>query len=215
MRKVLNGVDNNEDTNKVDKQNDEDVICIDSDESNDEQVEGNCKDSNENEWPVEALDEYIEILLNKEPITHPANHLIKKEEIPEAHMHVTKNRMQEIPMKKIEVQQHINKRLHEHPIKRDIDKEDILPLKKVKTESGEEQRKNFDFPKKPTFQKDTAESSIEQIIKSISDKFHDRKKNDSLCAKARVICTHLLTVKEQYRNKCFFEISIHLDQYKK
>lgn len=138
---------------------------------------------------MEALDEYVDVLLNQEPQSDPANHCLKEE--------------------KIQVAQQTFKRVLEKPIKHEIKKEETFFR-------GYEGRKysNFDFPKKPV-QKDTAENSIQEIIKSITDKFNNHKKNESLHAKARIICTHLLAVKERYRNKCFLQISIHLDQYKK
>lgn len=164
----------------------DDVICI---ESSDE----------ETNWPVEALDEYADIIMvNEQKALYP----VVKEEKEEKEELV---KPQQLARNKFSIVK---------AFKNEITKEEEVPFKKLKKD-GSTVKMNFDFPKKCPTEKNSTEISIEGLVQSITDKFHRQRQLETIKSKVRIICAHLLLVKEQYRTTCLIEVSNLLDEYKK
>lgn len=186
----------------------EDVICI----SDDNDAEIICLDTDdEDDWQIEALDDYIDCIPKESSTT---SHSVKQEKVDiQDEVHVKKERFHfETPLP--------NKR----PIKKEVNmvakkfKRESSPVESLKKEENDKVQERdcqpkFNFPKKPKVQNDSADNSIVEVIHSITEKFNAERKNETLKSKARIICMHLLSVKEKHRTNCLSQVTSKLDEY--
>lgn len=178
--------------------NETEVIRIDSDKE---------YDDDEERWPVQVLDEYAHLCIAKDkPLL-----IVKQEKVESAvQQNIKGDKLQfEMPLQikrpSIKPEELVVKKM----------KKESLPVEITQNENNVEVQKNscLNFPKKQKMEKLAEDISINEAISAITEKFNNHRKNETLKSKARIICTHLLSVKEKYRSKCLIKISGKISEY--
>lgn len=182
---------------------DDDIVFI----ADDNASEVICLDSDEDDWPIEVLDKYIDFIPKKKTTKTPP---VKQEKVD-----LQEDVLQYIKKERFKFETSIKpiiKREIENEAKAQVSKKiktDNLPVEKEEENGNVQERKclDFNFPKKPKIEKDSAKTTMAEAINSITEKFNTHRKTETVKSKAMIICMHLHSVEEKYRSMLKYQAS--------